>query len=98
MNCWCAAEHVECGAHTTRQCCRLARAVVMEKNHYRRTACHVVVDCHDVQAVGAQRLEYRSHLVLEHRHIAGDGSIGVGPSERAHVFRPIRALIAAPCS
>jgi hypothetical protein len=73
-------------------------AVVVEKNRDRLHVCHVVMNRDDVQAVRTQRLEdgvtSGSSIATSPATIA---SASV-PANAAHVFRPIRALIGAPCS
>jgi hypothetical protein len=58
----------------------------------------VIVDCDHVDSVLPKGLQNGIDFVFEHGYIASDRGVLVGTYESGPVLRPIRALMAAPCS
>jgi hypothetical protein len=59
-------------------------AVIVQEDDHGLHAGHVMVDGDDVDAVGAQRLQHRRHLVLQHGDIAGHHRVLVSAGKGIH--------------
>lgn len=76
------AEQVDGCANTAREARGRTGAVIVQKDHRRGHARHVVVNRHDVEAVGPQRFQHRCDLRLEHRDVARDQGVRIRPDKR----------------
>src|SRR5215475_9344574 len=92
------AEFVEGGLESGGQLVCWAAAPVVEEDHHRAVAGHVVMNGYYVEVILAQRLQHRSYFAFEHGHIAGDRGIFLGadesgPGVEAHARVDDRAML-----